>query len=405
MKQRLIKWRDADGETFSTAIAGDFCPREENSDAVAARAAELTAPIKPFFDDADFRILQWECAATVRGTPIDKSGPNHRCKPECAAFATALNIDAVLLANNHTGDYDTEGVKDTLDTFRNLNIRTVGAGMDLQEAAKPLHIEHNGLKIALFNVAENEFGTAGKNTAGVCGLDMFRLIGEIKAVRSEYDLVIAALHGGTEHFPYPSPGLRQRCRFLAENGVDAVFNCHSHCTIGYEIYKGVPIVYSPGNFYFPARPTSLPCWYLGYVPKFFFDRNGAYALAIQPYTQTLNGVVPLNDGDSTAFFDYLDELSAPIANDDELQEIFDSWCYKLRSGSYFDFLFNRQKPDFDDRTAVKDCLAQRNLLTCEAHYELLKNTLRLMERYRLNKADSKVQLIETAQSVPWLKLN
>ena len=34
MKQRLIKWRDADGETFSTAIAGDFCPREENSDAV-----------------------------------------------------------------------------------------------------------------------------------------------------------------------------------------------------------------------------------------------------------------------------------------------------------------------------------------------------------------------------------
>ena len=63
-----------------------------------------------------------------------------------------MNIDAVLLANNHTGDYDTEGVKDTLDTFRNLNIRTVGAGMDLQEAAKPLHIEHNGLKIALFNV-------------------------------------------------------------------------------------------------------------------------------------------------------------------------------------------------------------------------------------------------------------
>ena len=41
MKQRLIKWRDADGETFSTAIAGDFCPREENSDVVAERAAEL----------------------------------------------------------------------------------------------------------------------------------------------------------------------------------------------------------------------------------------------------------------------------------------------------------------------------------------------------------------------------
>ena len=56
MKQRLIKWRDADGETFSTAIAGDFCPREENSDVVAERAAAITAPVKPFFDDADFRL-------------------------------------------------------------------------------------------------------------------------------------------------------------------------------------------------------------------------------------------------------------------------------------------------------------------------------------------------------------
>ena len=127
MNTRYIQWRNSGGQNFSTVIAGDFCPREENCQDLVERVDEITSQIKPFFENADLRFLQWECAVTRQDTPIDKSGPNHRCYPECAVFAQALGIDAVLLANNHTGDYGVSGIKDTLDLFEKLHIHTVGA--------------------------------------------------------------------------------------------------------------------------------------------------------------------------------------------------------------------------------------------------------------------------------------
>ena len=130
MNSRLIRWRgNAKENEARVVISGDFCPREENCADVTARAGEITAKVKPYFDAAEFRIVQWECAVTKQDTPIDKSGPNHRCYPECVAFAEALGTDAVLLANNHIGDYGDPGVKDSLDTFRASGIRTAGAGM------------------------------------------------------------------------------------------------------------------------------------------------------------------------------------------------------------------------------------------------------------------------------------
>ena len=111
MTTRFIKLRNCRENNFSMVVAGDFCPREENCGYLIERIDEITAAVKPFFQTADLKLLQWECTVTRQDTPIDKSGPNHRCYPECAAFAPALGIDTVLLANNHTGDYGTPGIQ------------------------------------------------------------------------------------------------------------------------------------------------------------------------------------------------------------------------------------------------------------------------------------------------------
>ena len=404
MNTRKVEWRTPGSQKFSMAVAGDFSPREENCADVAARAAEITAPVKPFFDTADMRVLQWECAVTRQDTPIDKSGPNHRCYPECTVFAETLNIDTVLLANNHTGDYGAPGVKDTLDIFGKMNIRTVGAGMSAEEAARPLHIEYNGLKVSLINVAEHEFGIAYRDVPGGNGLDPIKLSVQIKAEKENNDLVVVTIHGGHEHLPFPSPRMRSWYRFFADCGADAVFSCHTHCPLGYEIYNGVPIVYSPGNFYFPNRPTSLPCWYIGYVPKFFFDAEGAYAMEILPYFNFKSGLKTMDENDSKAFFEYLDGLCAPIADEKQLQTIFDVWS--SRSG-YFGSLFNRQKPEsFDEREGVASQLPLRNLMTCQAHNDVLKNALLLMERYELTKSRElpELQIINKAQNPEFVKL-
>ena len=405
MKSRFIKLRESGSKNFSMVVAGDFCPREENCGDLVERVGEITEQIKPFFQSADMKVLQWECTVTRQDTPIDKSGPNHRCYPECTVFAAALGIDTVLLANNHTGDYGDPGVKDTLEAFEKLNIRTVGAGMSEAEAAKPLRVEYNGLSCSIINAAEYEFGIAYGNKAGSYAIDPIKLAGQIKAEKAACDLVLVALHGGHELYSWPTPRLRSLCRFMADCGADAVFNCHSHCPAGYEVYNDVPIIYSPGNFYFPNRPTSLPHWYIGYLPKFFFDADGVYALEILPYYNYKQALTLMNEADTEAFFNYLDQLSAPIADEEKLQKLFNSWCAKGGVKGYFGSLFNRELPEsFFVREGVKPNLGLRNLLTCQSHHDLLRNCLLMMERYQLEHALDMVPEILAAQSPEWIKL-
>ena len=395
MNTRKIRWRQEGKETFSIAIAGDFCPREENCADLTARAYEITASVKPFFDSADMKVLQWECAVTKQDTPIDKSGPNHRCYPECAVFAEALGIDTVLLANNHTGDYGKPGVEDTLQTFAARGIRTVGAGMNEEEAAKPLYAECNGLKTAIINAAEYEFGMARGNSPGSNPLDPVVIAEKIKEEKEKNFLVIVTLHGGHEHFPFPSPRMRSWFRFFADCGADIVFNCHTHCPLGYEIYKGVPIVYCPGNFYFPPRPTSLPNWSIGYVPKFFIDKEGAYALELLPYFNTKAELLPMKEVEGKGFFEYLDRLCAPLDDKEELQRLFNAWCAHYR----FSFgLFDKKSPgDLNDRNEVRAALGMRNLFTCQSHNDLHRNMLLLLEQYKLVSAGEDFSLIEELQ--------
>jgi len=64
------------------------------------------------------------------------------------------------LANNHITDYGEQGVADTLTFCNEQGLATVGAGMNLHEAAKTLFIDTPEGKIAVVNFAENEWVAA-----------------------------------------------------------------------------------------------------------------------------------------------------------------------------------------------------------------------------------------------------
>jgi len=65
------------------------------------------------------------------------------------------HVDAVSLANNHTGDYGKAAFAEMLSRLQQAGLPYFGGGMDWREAHKPLIIERNGLKIALLGY--NEF--------------------------------------------------------------------------------------------------------------------------------------------------------------------------------------------------------------------------------------------------------
>jgi poly-gamma-glutamate synthesis protein (capsule biosynthesis protein) len=181
-----------------------------------------------------------------------------------------LKVDIAVLSNNHIRDYDDAGVLETIETCSKSKIKTVGAGRNFHEAAAPLIIESGGHKIAILNFSESEFNTAGDDYAGSNPDEPIHIWKSIQQVKKDAEILLAVMHGGKELYPYPTPYQMKLYRFIAELGAHAVIGHHSHVIGGYEVYQGVPIIYSLGNFIFD-EPGNVPEWYLGAIAKITID--------------------------------------------------------------------------------------------------------------------------------------
>ena len=411
LEEGLLNLREADGATVRVVVAGDTCPQLFEASAVpdilSGRGPGILRGVAPFLDDADLRVVQWEVVLTDAETPIDKTGPNLKVPPACAALAVQGRFDVALLANNHAGDYGPETALATRAHLERRGVATVGMGADLQEAVRPLSIERAGFRIGIVNIAENEYGLARPERAGGAPLDLPANLRAIARAADANDLVLVFLHGGTETFPAPSPRIVGTCRAFVEGGAHAVVCIHSHCPQGLEVYEGAPIVYCPGNFFFPRAPYNPSSfWWSGYLPKFTFDRRGAVSVEIEPYRFRPDPwrIEPLQGGQRTAFLRYLSELSELIARPGELRRLFEAWAAK-RGQNLLKGICGGDIPwpkDLQDRAQVKAVLGLRNLLTCEAHHELLATALRLLEEFRFESALADWPRIETLQSAAFL---
>ncbi|MBP5531327.1 MAG: CapA family protein [Lentisphaeria bacterium] len=382
-----MRWRAPGRGAARILLAGDICPNCANIDAILEVGPdEVFRAVKPFFAAADLSIVQWETPlAEERGcSPIAKSGPNLVCDPRGVRLASALGADVALLANNHVGDQGGEAVLATIRTLEAAGIRTVGAGGDLAAACRPLRVDLGILKLSIVNAAEHEFGTASRTSPGSAPLDIPFIVETIRAERAAGRRVLVALHGGHEYDPFPSPRMAKLFRMFADGGADAVFNCHTHCPEGVEVHGGVPVIYSPGNFYFPLRgeKTPLPTWFIGYLAILGIDENGAFELETIPYRFGLERVAPLEGRDRESFDRYLETLSRPLADMAELERLFDLWS--VRHG--FNYVRGAMKKsagaglDFSDPETVGKFLAFRNTHTCESHCDMLGAFFRLAER-------------------------
>ena len=138
--------------------------------------------------------------------------------------------------------------------------------------SQPFTIEKEGLKIAILNFTENEWSSATKDKGGANPLDIIDNVKQIKTAKAKHDKVICIIHGGHEHYNLPSPRMQKQYRFYAENGADLIVGHHTHCIGGYEIYQGVPIYYSLGNFLFTLNVKNAD-WYIGLILEIELGKN------------------------------------------------------------------------------------------------------------------------------------
>jgi hypothetical protein len=274
--------------------------------------------------DKHISVVNLESPLTNKKNPIIKDGPHLLADPSCIETLKYGNFDVAALANNHILDHGSEGLKDTIDLCCKTGIKTVGAGSNKSEAGKPLIVEINSTKVGFLNFTENEFSIAKENHAGACGIDLIYNYDQIIKLRNEVDVVIVIIHGGNELYPLPNPQMVKTYRFFADLGVTAIVGHHSHCASGLEVYKGVPIFYSLGNFIFDSENERNDLWYTGYIVKLSISANSVSMITLHPYEQFKSsiGLKILEGRERISFLRKIKEYS-DIIQDTHL--LFDRW--------------------------------------------------------------------------------
>ena len=209
-----------------------------------------------------------EVPLTYIENPIIKDWPNLIAPVLTINGIKLLNPTILGLANNHILDQDEQGLFQTIEQLSKHEIKYVGAGKDLLNAAKPVIIEKDGIKIGIYACAENEFSIAEENRAGANPFDPLESLDHIVNLKSKCDFVIVLYHGGKEEYRYPSPYLQKVCRKIVEKGANLVICQHSHCVGAYENFNNGVIVYGQGNFLFDL--TSNEFWDTSLVVKAIF---------------------------------------------------------------------------------------------------------------------------------------
>jgi poly-gamma-glutamate synthesis protein (capsule biosynthesis protein) len=247
---------------ITVAVGGDVLPLGRIGAKVAA--GEYDAVLDPGTAErlraADVTMINLETSVSTRGSPIPDKAFTFRSPPENLSLLTEwLGADVVSLANNHTLDYGWDAFYDTLTHIDNSGMARIGAGADVEEAARPYIYEKDGLSVAFF--AANQIlpytsWQAGPEKAGqLIARDPKNLgaLGSAMARAREFcDYIVVYMHWGIELDKKPYERQVSTARALIDAGADVVIGAHPHIVQSFEFYKGKPIIYSVGNFLFNA---------------------------------------------------------------------------------------------------------------------------------------------------------
>jgi len=204
----------------------------------------------PIMQATDFNFVNLETTLT-KSTKIVPKTFNFKSDPAHAACLTIANIKGVNLANNHMLDFSEEGLLETVNTLDKHNIKHVGAGKNLTEAAKHIIIEKNNIKLGFVGYADYpEEWAATKTNPGINYIrisDIERIKKDIANLRKQADIVIVSIHWGPNMRTQPTQEFINFAHKIIDAGADILHGHSAHIFQGIERYKNKLILYDMGE--------------------------------------------------------------------------------------------------------------------------------------------------------------
>ncbi|MEC0230230.1 CapA family protein [Paenibacillus alba] len=266
--------------------------------------------VKDYLSKPDFTIANLETPITTRGTVQNKEYV-YRSSPLALPPLKAAGVDIVNLANNHVMDYGPEGLQDTLNALDQEGIEHVGAGKNTDEAYKPVIVEKNGIKIAVFGfsrVVPEASWKAGPNHLGVAETYNYKPpVEAIQKAKASADLVVVVTHWGVERSDHPDKNQTDLAHRYIDAGADLIVGGHPHVMQGFEQYKGKWIAYSLGNFIFTTNDN--PKTWETVILEAACTKDKSCDLHLVPILTKSALPTPMNQEDGIKLFQRLSQIS------------------------------------------------------------------------------------------------
>jgi poly-gamma-glutamate synthesis protein (capsule biosynthesis protein) len=310
---------DESQSSWSIVVCGDWMPTNVQAPSIQRDPLASYGPLQAPIQTADLVAFNVEgVVAASPGEPIDKDGPALAISPDCLPMLACARSGLACLANNHIGDYGLRGLASTIEQLQSAGLATVGAGLNLDQATTAYKTEIAGVRVAFINIAEGE-DSQFRDGHGAAELDLLSVGDRVRALKQAGCVVVVIVHGGAEFQPVPPPHIRELYRAIATQGADLVVAHHPHVPQGFEVFHGVPIFYSLGNFL---------CWFeamevyeelrIGFALRARFRGSVMQACDLLPYRIGKERIECLTNEEKHAFWARLATSSSCLINDDAI---------------------------------------------------------------------------------------
>ena len=206
--------------------------------------------IKPIVSKYDLKYYNQE--TVLGGVELGLSNyPRFNSPYEVGDAFIDAGFNLVSLATNHTLDKGERGILNSRAYWnKQENVVAAGSYSSKEERDKIIVSEKNGLTYAFLSYTTYTNGLIvpkGKEYL-VNVYDKEKVKKDVEAYKDKVDVIMVAMHWGTEYVSYPTTAQKEIANYLASLGVNLIIGTHPHVIEPIEYIGDTLVIYSLGNF-------------------------------------------------------------------------------------------------------------------------------------------------------------
>ena len=209
----------------------------------------------------DYDLRYYNQETIIGGKDLGVSNyPMFNSPDEIGSDLVKTGFNMVSLANNHSLDKRERGINYSVDFWKSMDgVITAGSYNSWEDRNEAKVYEKNGIKFAFLSYTTGTNGIPlpeGKEyLVNVYSDEVVKE--DISAIKDKVDVIIVAMHWGSEYTHTPTAEEKRIATYLSSLGVNLIIGCHPHVIQPVDYVGDTLVIYSLGNFISSQRSLGL----------------------------------------------------------------------------------------------------------------------------------------------------